>query len=197
MLENTPSIVGRALQGVRAGPEHLSYNGPDFQAPERLSLLSPAFAPGGALPARYTEDGDKISPPLTFSGVPAEAKSLIVVIEDPDAPTPLPIIHTLALGPASSDGRIEEGALCPPASGSQLSAGPLAWTLGRNSFNKLGYLPPDPPTGHGPHTYVFQLFALDTVPVLEPGWSKSDLLKAVKGAVIARGRLDAVYGRPD
>ena len=82
------------MRGIGPGLEKAIYHDPDFAgAAEAITLGSPAFAEGAAIPARYTEDGEKLSPPLTWHGVPAASRGLILVIEDADSPTPAPIVH--------------------------------------------------------------------------------------------------------
>ena len=99
-------------------------------------------------------------------------------------------LHTIAWGLPGMDGDLAEGALKSPGSaGEDLS-------LGRNSFFGAEYLPPDPPPGHGPHRYVFQVFALDRTPDLHGKPVRSQLVHAMKGHVLARGLLVGVYERP-
>ena len=186
MLEKTPAPLGHALSALRAGVTHMTWSRDSAVGPETVTVRSDAFEDGGALPPKFTEDGEKISPDLSWSNVPEDAQTLILVVEDIDSPTPLPIIHTLAARPAMRSGRLAEGELAP---------GSGDWLLGKNSFGKLGWLPPDPPKGHGDHHYVFQLFALSSTPDLQEGWGKNDLIAALENSVLARGRLEGIYGR--
>jgi len=188
MLEKIPPVIGHALAGVRAGDDKLVWSDPSADGPETITLISSAFEDRASLPAAFTEDGEAGSPPLAWRNAPLAAAALLLVIEDADSPTPQPIIHTLAAGPAATQGALEAGALAP--------GGATDWLLGKNSFGKLGYLPPDPPTGHGAHCYVVQLYALRTAPNLEEGFGKSDMLEALRGNVLARGAISTLYERP-
>ena len=191
MLENVPSAIGHALSSIRPGLGKLTTANPELTAPETLRITSDAFAHEGAMPVRYTEDGAKVSPPLRFDEVPAEARSLALVVEDADSPTPAPLCHALVWAIEGRDGGFHEAAL-------DVDTMPVARrgaSFGKNSFLRSGWLPPDPPRGHGVHRYCFQLFALDIVPELEEGSGRGALVKALAGHVIAKGLLIGTYER--
>ncbi|MBE7210741.1 MAG: YbhB/YbcL family Raf kinase inhibitor-like protein [Gluconacetobacter diazotrophicus] len=190
MLQNIPAAVGRALQSLRGGPDKLVSADPAFEAvPEVIQLSSTAFGQGEPIPVAHTEDGERISPPLEWIGVPPEAESLVLLIEDQDSPTPRPLVHAILADLEARDGGIEAGALPSP----EHEGEPL--DLGRNSFLRRAYLPPDPPPGHGVHRYAFQIFALDEVPVFDRVPGRSALVEKLKGHVIARGLLVGTYER--
>src|ERR1700754_4532016 len=98
MLEKLPASVGHALQPHRAGLEKVLFNktGPR-PSWSKLQLSSVAFANHGPLPARYTLDGDSISPPLHWQGVPSRAAMLVLIVEDADSPAPEPLVHAVAV----------------------------------------------------------------------------------------------------
>ena len=159
-------------------------------APECIQVTSPAFDNDAAIPVRFTADGEKLSPPLQWSGVPEGAQAVVLLVEDPDAPAPSPLVHTIAWALPGEDGGLAEGALKSPASGGE------ALSLGRNSFLGADYLPPDPPPGHGPHHYVFQVYALDAKPDLHGTPVRTQLIHAMKGHIVGRGCLIGTYERP-
>ena len=190
MLEKVPKIVGQALHGARAGMDKVASRSDTFAAaPETITLTSPAFTDGGALPARYTEDGAKLSPPLAWSNIPAGAASLVLIVEDPDAPAVQPLVHCIAWRLPPGPGELAEGALKSPGGTGEPQA------LGKNSFLKAEYLPPDPPTGHGPHNYMFQLFALDRAPALDADPGRGAVVDAMRDHVLAKGVLIGTYER--
>lgn len=188
MLEKLPSALGHLMEDIRPGLDKLIWANPAAQGPDTIRVASDAFLEGGSVPIRFTEDGAKLSPPLAWTGVPAGARSVVLVIEDADSPTPAPIVHAIAYGLPGADGRLEEGAL--PSKGSE---GSLT-TLGPNSFRAAEYLPPDPPPGHGNHRYVFQVYALDHSD-LSGRPEKAEIIAALKDHVVARGRLIGLYER--
>ena len=185
MLEKVPETLGKALAGVRAGIERTLYE-TEPTLPATLRVTSPAFTEGGALDPRYTEDGAGTSPPLAWSNVPAGAGSLVLLVEDADSPTPNPIVHAIVHRLPPTDGGLPEGALVGASVGR---------AVGRNSFLKPGWLPPDPPTGHGDHRYCFQLFTLAAAAELpdEPG--RGAVAEAVRAHGLTRGRLIGTYRR--
>jgi Raf kinase inhibitor-like YbhB/YbcL family protein len=191
MLEKIPAGLGHALRGVRAGFDKIVSEGDAFAAiPDVIRLESPAFDDGGAIPARYTEDGEKISPPLTIAAAVPGAAALALIVEDPDAPAPEPIVHLLVWDLAPTTAVLAEGLFKSPHHQG------LDETLGRNSFLGAGWLPPDPPTGHGPHLYVFQIFALDRALGFDGHPTRSQLVGAMKDHVLAKGLLIGTYERP-
>ena len=190
MLEKLPEMVGLAL-GVRPGLEGLVINDPALgDIPEEISLTSPAFAEGGQLPIRFTMDGESISPPLHWVGVPENAAELVLLIEDADSPTLNPLVHAIVWRIAPGDGALEEGAM--PIETEQV----LSPSMGVNSYLRIGYLPPDPPAGHGSHRYAFQIFALAaplTIETIAPG--RTELVDALRVHALAKGLLIATYER--
>lgn len=190
MLEKVPHVVGRALRGLRAGCEKLVSEDEAFRdASPLIRLESPAFFDGGSIPARFTADGPGVSPPLVWRGAPPGTHSLVLIVEDPDAPAREPLTHLLAFDLAPGLMAVDEGAFPSPDHDGDES------DLGRNAFRKAAWLPPDPPTGHGQHHYVFQLFALNRRLSFERPPSRSELTDAMRGHVLAKGVLAGVYAR--
>jgi Raf kinase inhibitor-like YbhB/YbcL family protein len=190
MLEHVPAWLGALLRDRRAGHDKIVAADPDVRlASATMELSSPAFAPGGRLPIRYTADGEGISPPLVWVGVPDEAVSLALIVEDPDAPASSPLVHALVWDIPVQERRIAEGAIVADGAGGKDG------DVGRNSFLREGWLPPDPPTGHGEHDYIFQLFALRSRPDLPPSPGRSAFVHAIAGEVLATGVLVGTYSR--
>lgn len=191
MLEHIPSWLGHALTNVRAGASKLAIVQPELGAElPAIDLMSPAFAQDARLPPRFTADGEGVSPPLVWGPVPQGTALLALLVEDADAPAPQPLVHAVVWGIAPDAGRLAEGAIRADGVGSELG------DVGRNSFLGEGWLPPDPPTGHGEHRYAFQLFALDAA-VGDPGESpgRTALVKVMAGHVLAAGLLIGTYSR--
>lgn len=189
MLEHIPHWLGSALKGLRAGANKLAIVQPELGSFEVLHLASPAFANGGRLPERFTADGEGVSPPLFWTGVPEGTECLALIVEDPDAPAPQPLVHAVIWG-LPVEGDLKEGAIRADGDGDAEGK-----DVGRNSFLGEGWLPPDPPTGHGPHNYAFQLFALGGGCEIGDNPGRSALVKAMAGHVLAAGLLTGVYSR--
>jgi Raf kinase inhibitor-like YbhB/YbcL family protein len=153
-----------------------------------LTLTSTAFANDGEIPERFTCDGEDVSPPLTWSGVPETAKSLALIVDDPDAPDPaaprMTWVHWLLynLPPASTG--LAEGAA------RELPPGTLQ---GLNDWKRTGYGGPCPPVGR--HRYFHKLFALDIVLPDLRSPTKAKLEAALRGHVIAQAELMGRYQR--
>ena len=150
-----------------------------------FKLASAAFTQDGEIPAKYTCEGEDVSPPLAWSGVPANAKSLALIVDDPDAPDPAApkmtwvhwVVYNIPLAPT---GLLEAS--------KKLPAGALD---GLNDWDRTGYGGPCPPIGR--HRYFHKLYALDTVlPDLRKP-TKAKLEAAMKGHVIAEARLVGTY----
>ena len=192
MLEHVPLWLGKMLGNVRAGADKLAITQVRLDGDvASLDLSSPAFGDGGRLPVRFTADGAGVSPPLTWGAPPFGTASLALLVEDADAPAPQPLVHAVVWGLEPDAGRLAEGAIVADGDGSADGR-----DVGRNSFLREDWLPPDPPTGHGPHRYCFQLFALG-VAAGDPGASpgRGDMVAAMAGHVLAAGMLIGTYDR--
>jgi Raf kinase inhibitor-like YbhB/YbcL family protein len=177
--------LGRALRGRRAAEEHSVRRAPELAAPRSIVLTSTAFAAGGTIPDRHcTLDlGPNVSPELSWTGVPAEARQLLLVIEDIDVPSRRPGIHTAALFAPTIAG-FAEGTLTPD--------NPEVRYL-PTRFGRTGYSGPRPFPGHGVHHYGFHVYALDAVlPPERPISALADVLPLVAGHVLASGFLEGV-----
>ena len=150
-----------------------------------LRIESDAFGDGEAIPSKYTCDGENISPPLNWSEVPDEARELVLICEDIDAPIGT-ITHWVIYGMDPGLEGLDEG-LMPDSNQSN-------GTHGRRSFGKKEYMGPCPP-GKKPHRYVFRLHALDRRLDLEPGVKKKNMVKAMEGHVIETSELIGTYTR--
>ncbi|MDZ7579900.1 MAG: YbhB/YbcL family Raf kinase inhibitor-like protein [Deltaproteobacteria bacterium] len=150
-----------------------------------IQLISEAFSEGAMIPTRYTCDGEDVSPPLSWTELPPETGSFALICEDPDAPVGTWDHWVLFNIPASATGLPE----AVPATAT-LDDGSVH---GNNSWGRLGYGGPCPPGGT--HRYIFSLFALDIKLDLKSGATKSGLLKAMEGHILARTRLTGKYRR--
>lgn len=146
-----------------------------------IELRSAAFAPGAAIPARYTCAGADVAPPLSWSRVPAHAAQLALTVEDLDAPGH-PFTHWAVAGLSPTSNGI---ATATPAAGE---------VEGRNDYGKLGYGGPCPPRGQR-HRYRFVIYALRTPLALAPGFRLSDRGTAIAKDTLAVGELLGVYRR--
>jgi len=151
-----------------------------------IQLTSTAFNEGNAIPKKYTCDSEDISPPLAWNGVPASAKSLALIVDDPDAPVGTWVHWVLYDMPPGLTGLNEAINKTPTIQG--------VGTQGTNDFRKTGYGGPCPPRGK-PHRYFFRLYALDTALNLKPGATRRELDKAMQGHILAQGQLFGTYGR--
>ncbi len=189
MLEKIPHAVGEALSGLKAGVAATTYHADFPDTPATVRLTSPAFADGAAIPPRFTEDGEKTSPPLAWAGLPPGTARVVLLVEDAGSPTPRPLVHLIAWNLMPEAGSLAEGALPSPGGAHQ------SQDLGKNSFLQDQWLPPDPPTGHGPHDYLFQIYALDAPLALDASPGRGAVIEAMRGHVLAKGCLTATYAR--
>ena len=155
-----------------------------------LTIQSSAFGEGQVIPGKYTGDGEDVSPPLTWSGVPADARELALICDDPDAPRPEPWVHWVIYKLPADTAGLPAGV----PTQARLSEPPGAWQ-GRNSWPTIGYRGPAPPRGHGVHHYHFKLYALDAPLDLPPELTKDELLSRMQGHIIAEGELVGTYQR--
>ncbi len=155
-----------------------------------IQVTSPAFEHGKPIPRKYTGEGEDISPPLGWSGLPKGTKELVLICDDPDAPRPEPWVHWVIYNiPADVEGLPEAVPTTP-----RLENPPGA-LQGVNSWPKSGYGGPMPPRGHGVHHYHFKLYALDADLDWQPGLDKQAVLEKIEGHVLAQGELIGTYQR--
>ena len=150
-----------------------------------ILLTSSAFKEGETIPRKYTCDGSDFSPPLKWDNVPAQAKSLALIVDDPDAPMGT-WVHWVIFNISPKTTGLPENV---PAQES-LPDGALQ---GKNDFRNYGYGGPCPPGGT--HRYFFKLYALDTILDLKAGCSKAQLVKVIQGRIIGEGQLMGRYSR--
>ena len=145
-----------------------------------FKLKSPAFREGEPIPAKYTADGDNISPPLEWSQPPKGTKSFVLIMEDPDAPA----------GTFRHWGLYNlKGNSLPEGAAGMISAA-------ENDFGQARYRGPSPPKGHGTHHYHFKLAALDVDTLQTPASARvADLWRSVKGHILAETELIGTYAR--
>jgi hypothetical protein len=153
---------------------------PSQAAPDTFQITSPDFTPGGLIPAQFTADGANIPPTLNMEGVPATAKSLVLIVDDPDAPSGT-FTHWLVWN-------------IPPTSktlGAHSRDGAGLDSTGTNDFGETKYKGPHPPSGT--HRYFFKLSALDTTLQLPPGALRKQLEAAMQGHILATATLMGRY----
>ena len=191
MLEKLPDALGHLLHGQRAGLEKILFNTLDLRAgTARIRLTSPAFKDHAPLPPRFTADGEGSSPPLDWDDIPVATKTLALIVEDADSPTPAPLVHAIAVDIDPLRKRLLEGELQETNDGRN-----TALNLGRNSYLRQAWLPPDPPPGHGLHRYAFQLFALAEGEPFPDNPGRDALAEALRARAIASGCIIGTYTR--
>jgi len=145
-----------------------------------MNITSSQFTDGGMIPGHYTCDGSEVNPPLVFSDVPAEAQSLVLIMEDPDAPRGT-WLHWLIWN------------MDPATAGIPQGATPLG-IQGVSTGGRIGYESPCPPDRE--HRYYFYLYALDDRLRLADHATKEEVLQAMQGHIITQAQLLGRYGRP-
>jgi Raf kinase inhibitor-like YbhB/YbcL family protein len=151
----------------------------------KISITSSAFDHLKPIPAKYTCDGEDVSPPLSFSNIPSNAKSIVIINDDPDAPVGTWVHWVCYDIPAS----VTNFPQAIPASDTL----PFGGKQGKNDFGNIGYGGPCPPSGT--HRYFFKIYALDIMLNLPAGKTKKDIEKAIKGHIVASGELIGTYSR--
>ncbi len=186
-----PLMLGLVLllAACAAQGNNASATGPASRAGapmDTLTITSPAFATNTSIPVKYTCQGDDTSPALNWSALPGGTKSLALIVDDPDAPGGVWVHWVVYNLPAVSRG-LPEGASRGTTTASSLPAGAVQ---GSNSFKRVNYGGPCPPSGE--HHYRFNLYALDTM-ISGDALDKETLLKAMGGHVLGQGELVGLY----
>ena len=151
-----------------------------------MQLTSAAFQAGGEIPSYYSSDGEDTSPELSWKDAPAETKSFVLIMHDPDAPRRGGFTHWVVYNISSETGHIEEKV---PQEEEIRGVG----MQGKNDGGGLGYLGPAPPSGA--HRYFLRLFALDDTLDLKPGATHSEVSAKMKGHILAQAELMGTYER--
>ena len=152
-----------------------------------LTIQSSAFTDAGEIPERYTCEGDDIAPPLAWTGVPENTRSLVLIVDDPDAPDPqapqMTWVHWVLYNMPPQAGDLPEGATTDDL--------PPGTEQGLNDWQKIGYGGPCPPIGR--HRYFHKLYALDTVLELQAGATKAAVEAAMQGHILEQAELVGTY----
>jgi Raf kinase inhibitor-like YbhB/YbcL family protein len=154
--------------------------GKEMLRKDTLTVSSPVFKNNGTVPSKYTCDGVNVNPPLFIEHVPAGAKSLALIVDDPDAPAGV-WVHWVLWNIHPETKEIRENSV------------PKGAQQGMNDFRKQPYSGPCPPSGT--HRYVFKIYALDTILTLSPHTTKTDLEKSMKGHIIEQAQIIGLYKR--
>ena len=181
---------GPAAEPARTRPSSDAAGATKGDTPMTLTIRSSAFADQARIPKRFTGDGEDVSPELSWSGVPAGAKELALICDDPDAPTPEPWVHWVIYKIPTTATALRENV---PKTGSMSE--PAGSMQGVNSWGAIGYRGPAPPRGHGVHHYHFKLYAVDSALNVAAGVDKKKLLSAIQGHIVAQGELVGTYER--
>jgi hypothetical protein len=170
---------------------------PAVESEQVMNVQSSAFQNGGQISARYTVEGDDVSPPLSWSDVPEETRSFVLICDDPDAPSaknpgPDPWVHWVLFNIPPECRELPEGVSRDVQPHEVAGA-----TQGLNSWpsDNVGYRGPAPPPRSGPHRYFFKLYALDTTLALGANATKQQVTKSMAGHVVAQGQLCGTYER--
>jgi len=179
--------VAGAAAVILTGAVALASGRLDREGNVSMVLKSSAFKDGAAIPAKYTAKGADISPPLSWEGAPSGTQSLVLIVDDPDAPDPrapkMVWVHWVLCNIPPETTSLPEG-----VKSSDLPAGTVE---GVNDWGRTGYGGPNPPIGR--HRYFFKLYALDTVFAGLKRPTKADVMKAMKGHILAQATLVGTF----
>ncbi len=165
-------------------------NEPTGESSVNLTVKSSAFQEGHAIPRRHTEDGEDLSPTVSWSNLPANTRELALIVDDPDAPRAEPWVHWLLYKIPATTKELPEG-----IPRQEKTSTPEGAAQGKNSWGTIGYRGPAPPKRHGIHHYHFTLYAIDAALDLKPGLDKHDLMNALSGHILGHGELVGTYQR--
>ena len=182
---------GHALRPIRPGVAMLASSKYSGFLGYALRLRSTVFEDGFSMPVRFTQDGGDRFPPLAWEGLPPRTQSLVLLVEDADAPSFRPLVHLIVHGISPDITELAEGEIPLRLHGTS----PRGYACGRNAVSRPGWMAPSPPPGHGPHRYAFQLFALDAKPRFEHPPGRAMLLRTIRPHLIGQGRLIGTYER--
>ncbi len=186
----TNNFVPVQVKPAQLFPPTITSALPELASVATIKVTSSFFPSNGAIPQEHSAYGQDLSPTLKWSGIPAGTKSLVLMVEDPDAISPKPFVHWLVANIAPTVTQLPAG--LPKQEQLSQVANALQ---GANNMSTIGWFGPRPPAGDLPHHYHFQVFALDTILDLKPGYNRQALLAALSGHVLAKGELIGTYQR--
>jgi len=180
-----------AAVGCQSQDKKITAQKPETDAPQTIQVESSAFADGQPIPRRYATD-ENVSPPLSWSNIPNDTRSVAVIVEDPDAEGFAPYVHWVIYNIPPSVKNIPEN-----RPHTQKLREPFEADQGKNSAREIGYFRPDPPKGDKPHHYHFEVYALDRVIQTKEDetMTRDELAKQMDGHVLAKGQLVGTYQR--
>lgn len=187
-------MLGHALSQVRSDETKMLSAEQSTANAIALKITSNAFSDGSSIPAKYTCDGDNLFPAIRWTKPPAGAKTLLIVVEDPDAPKETPFIHGIiynipsALNELPTEAFQKDGAI-------EVSYASTGIKCGGNSLGQAKYMAPAPPPGHGDHHYYFQVFALDKKLEFSDMPKMPELKEAIEKHVLAYGEIVGIFKR--
>jgi phosphatidylethanolamine-binding protein (PEBP) family uncharacterized protein len=179
------------MRRLRSGNSHSASNDPVLRHLPGFDLHSAAFADGAPMRPPYVDAGAQL-PPLSWSDLPAGTVELALIVEDVDVPLTRPLVHAVAYGIDPAAGGLEAGAVPRPG---RPDEGNPKIRLGRGAAGER-FLPPTPITGHGPHRYVFQAFALCAPLRFDRPPTKAQLVRALRNVAIARASTTGTHENP-
>ncbi len=187
-------LIGHALRPIHSDPAKLMDSQPEVRAvPHSICLTSPAFENGQAIPASHSVDGEGFFPELQWKNLPAGCQSLLLVVEDPDAPRSEPFVHAIVYNIPPNWSVLAKSVFT--ADGLSQLATSHGVALGLNSAGKAAYLPPAPPAGHGLHHYHYQLLALDAKLLFPAEPTLAEIKEAVTGRILTASELVGTFER--
>ena len=185
--------VGHGLRAVRPGMIALAGQKLSGWLPFSVRVSSPAFEDGQPMPLRCTADGEGLCPAIRWdvASLPGRTRSLVLLCEDADVPSFRPLVHLILYGIRPELGEIQEG----EAPFRLVGQSERGFACGRNSLARPGWTAPNPPPGHGPHRYAFQLFAADKELEFPYPPGRSLLVRTMRPYLVGQGRVIGTYER--
>jgi len=160
-----------------------------------IRVQSDSFDDGETMPVRHTVFGENLSPPISWSNVPAGTRSFVLIMHDRDMPIPGGFVHWVVYNIPGSAVGLPEGLPSEPVLGAGIPEDLAGMTNGVSDMRTPGYSGPQPMAGTDPHHYIFTVYALDRDPDLEAGLGRNQVLSAVRDDIIGQGIVTGVYAR--
>ncbi len=189
MLQFLPNFFGRTFKHKRAGKTHSLFFDSSLQHIESsIIITSDDFSNNEHLKSINSADESGLFPKINWSNYPSTTKSFLVVVEDLDSPTLSPLLHLVAYGIPATKSFITHFDIIAAHKTREFQ-------LGRNSMMKKGWMPPDPPPGHGAHRYLFEVFGVDAIPNKNFKPKKHEIKEFLKNHGLSKGMITGLYER--